>query len=77
MRKNASLARIDPNRIVMGGFSAGAFTTLHAAYNSDLASEGESGNPGYPSNVQGVVAMAGMLKFGGYCESLATEPRKC
>jgi para-nitrobenzyl esterase len=68
---------IDPERIVMGGVSAGAFIALHHAYvdeedeipeiiDQDAAGlggglEGESGNPGYSSEVYGVFSIAGAL----------------
>ena len=69
---------IDPERIYMGGVSAGGFLALHHAY-VDLESEiptnidqtapgmgggleGESGNPGYSSAVAGVFNVSGALK---------------
>jgi dienelactone hydrolase len=68
---------IDPNRIYIGGSSAGGFLALHLAYlssrdqlleygNADRLDaeggpEGSSGNPGYSSNVQGVVNLCGAL----------------
>jgi alpha/beta superfamily hydrolase len=66
--------RIDPNTIFGGGSSAGGFTALHLAYldqPSELPSqidtvamgglEGNSGNPGYPSNINAVVNLCGAL----------------
>jgi acetyl esterase/lipase len=68
---------IDTNRIIIGGYSAGAITALHAAYFRDTALatplvrnmlrvvggglEGVSGNPAYSSRVHGVFNMAGAL----------------
>lgn len=68
---------VDTQRILIGGYSAGAITALHAAYFRDtsLATplvrnmlrvvggglEGLSGNPGYSSRVHGVFNMAGAL----------------
>lgn len=65
---------IDPNMIVAGGTSAGAFMALHLAYldqPSEIPSEidttqlggieGNSGNPGYPSTVNAVVNLCGAL----------------
>jgi acetyl esterase/lipase len=63
MRKHADKARIDPGRVVVSGFSAGAMTVANLGYNPDFADEGESGNPGYSSAVQGVVPIAGMLSW--------------
>lgn len=69
---------IDPDRIYMGGVSAGGFLALHHAYvdadgeipsNIDQTAtgmggglEGESGNPGYSSAVAGVFNVSGALK---------------
>ncbi|MGB1670336.1 MAG: alpha/beta hydrolase fold domain-containing protein [Flavobacteriales bacterium] len=69
---------IDPERIYMGGVSAGGFLALHHAYvdqESEIPSnidqtapgmggglEGESGNPGYSSAVAGIFNVSGALK---------------
>lgn len=66
--------RIHPDYIFSGGVSAGAFTALHAAYldqESEIPAdvnpanyggiEGNSGNPGYPSNVRGIVNLCGAI----------------
>lgn len=69
---------IDPDRIYVGGVSAGAFIGLHMDYidlDSEIPSqvdqsvpgmggglEGESGNPGYSSEIAGVVNIAGAIK---------------
>lgn len=68
---------IDPQRVVLGGSSAGAFIALHSAYIDDLAEvpdvidltqpglqgglEGESGHPGYPSDVLSIINISGAL----------------
>ncbi len=73
---------IDPDRIMMGGVSAGAFLGLHLAYVDEVSEipeqvdqtapgmagglEGESGNPGYSSEVLGVINVAGALKTAEY-----------
>lgn len=69
---------IDPDRIYMGGVSAGGFLALHHAYvdadgeipsNIDQTApgmggglEGDSGNPGYSSQVAGIFNVSGALK---------------
>ena len=69
---------IDPERIYMGGVSAGGFLALHHAYvdnESEIPSvidqsqpgmggglEGASGNPGYSSDVAGIFNVSGALK---------------
>jgi alpha/beta superfamily hydrolase len=70
----ANVYRIDPNMIFGGGSSAGAFTALHLAYldePSELPAsidttvmggiEGNSGNPGYPSNIGAVLNLCGAM----------------
>jgi|1048.fasta_scaffold00916_11 para-nitrobenzyl esterase len=64
---------IDPNRVVVGGNSAGAILSLHNAYLDKTSEvppgvspnlgdlEGNSGNPGFPSGVQAVVNICGAL----------------
>lgn len=69
--------KIDPARIFMGGVSAGGILSTHLAYlnaadniqgvylqalnNLGVGYEGASGNPGYSSEVQGVLNIAGAL----------------
>ena len=76
-RKNFSEGntyRINPDYIFTGGVSAGAFTALHAAYidqESEIPAEvdpiefggveGNSGNPGFPSNTRAVVNLCGAI----------------
>jgi hypothetical protein len=50
---------IDPHRIALSGTSAGAITISHAAILN--LGEGNSGNPGYPSNVSLVIVQSGGL----------------
>jgi len=47
---------IDPDRIVVGGYSAGAVTSLSAAFE---AGPDEGSNPGWPSTVAAAVSLAG------------------
>ena len=69
--------RIDTNNIYFGGVSAGAFMALHLAYLDQLSElpsfidttqpglgggmEGNSGNPGYNSDVKAIVNICGAL----------------
>jgi alpha/beta superfamily hydrolase len=66
--------KIHPDYIFTGGVSAGAFTALHAAYideESEIPAEvdpitfggveGNSGNPGFPSNTRAVVNLCGAI----------------
>ena len=68
---------IDPERIVLGGSSAGAFIALHAAYVDDLSEipstvdfnanglsggiEGDSGSPGYSSDLLSIFSISGAI----------------
>lgn len=69
--------RIDSTQIFMGGVSAGGFIALHMAYLDKIdeiaflydttgyaatgGMEGNSGNPGYSSEIQGVINLCGAL----------------
>jgi acetyl esterase/lipase len=57
LRKNAATYRIDPNRIAIGGTSAGAITALNVAYHPE--DPGSSGNPGFASTVGAAVSLSG------------------
>jgi poly(3-hydroxybutyrate) depolymerase len=74
LRKNFKQYGIDTTKIFAAGSSAGSITALHLAYLQDsevpsyvdLASlggnlEGSMGNPGYTSNIQGVISNWGAL----------------
>jgi hypothetical protein len=76
-RQTSNTYKIDTTKIFIGGSSAGAITALHVAYLdneceiSDYLSpstitslgglEGNSGNPGYSTTVQGVINGCGAL----------------
>jgi para-nitrobenzyl esterase len=76
-RKDAATTnayRIDPNIIFAGGSSAGAFAALHMAYLDEYSElpadidtsvmgnmEGNSGNPGYSSEVNAIINLCGAL----------------
>jgi len=69
--KNSKDLRIDASRISAFGGSAGAATV---AFMVAVPGEGDSGNPGFPSNLTVGVSLSGMLwpdKFGGI---KATDP---
>ena len=61
LRKNAATYNIDPDRIIVAGSSAGAITSLYAAYNYE--DPGNSGNPGFSSKPSAVVAIMGGMYF--------------
>jgi acetyl esterase/lipase len=76
--------RIDPNNIIAGGVSAGAITALlvgmldstdaipanmRAAIATQGGFEGNSGNPGYRSDVKGVLNMSGALSLRSWLDA--------
>ena len=76
-KQEGNTYKIDTSKIFVGGSSAGAITALHVGYLDDACEveeylnestiqsmgglEGTSGNPGYPSNVHGVINGCGAL----------------
>lgn len=72
---------IDPDRVVVGGNSAGAILSLHNAYLDKVSEvptgvspslgdlEGTSGNPGYSSGVQAVINICGALADSSWLEA--------
>lgn len=58
LRANAAKYRIDADRIGVFGSSAGAMTTI---FMSALATEGDSGSPGFSSSVSAAVSLSGAL----------------
>lgn len=57
LRVNASTYGVDPNRIAVGGGSAGAVTSLLVGWRSD--DPGSSGNPGPSFRLQAAVSVSG------------------
>lgn len=76
-KQTSDTYHIDTNLIYVGGSSAGAITALHVAYLDNICEisdylnqatinqlgglDGNSGNPGYSSSVQGVINLCGAL----------------
>ena len=76
-RKDAATTntyKIDPDYVFIGGYSAGAFMAIHYAYlnnPNDIPSgidtltlggmQGNSGNPGYCTNINGVISFSGAI----------------
>lgn len=69
MRKMAKEWRIDVNRIVLGGDSAGAIAALYYAYVRG-APEGNSGSAGYSSRIHSVLAISGTLRGQAFCATI-------
>jgi hypothetical protein len=81
--------RIDPEKVFTGGASAGGFMALHTAYmdENEIPSwldmsisglegglEGNSGNPGYSSDVQGIIPISGALGDSDWIDPTDTTP---
>ena len=67
LRANAVAYRIDPDRIGIGGESAGAITATGVGISADRP--GDSGNPGYPSDVGAWVSISGGVPGGIFVDS--------
>jgi len=62
VRRHAAEYRVDPNKVAVGGFSAGAVTAAHVAFNSDLAGTRQyspDDNPAASSRVQAAFGASG------------------
>ena len=62
VRRNAGRYGVDPNKVAVGGFSAGAVTAANVAYNSDQAGNfaySSQDNPRADSRVQGAFGSSG------------------
>lgn len=73
VRSKAEDYHLDPQRIVVGGDSAGAITSLVLGYLKE-GTEGSSGNPGFSSQVNVTVAISGMLGGKGFCDGTHGPP---
>ena len=62
LRKNAAEYRIDTDRIIASGDSAGAITSMFVSYVKEAQYEGNSGNPGFSSHTNGVISISGEIK---------------
>tara|TARA_B100000900_G_C20598844_1_gene724642 strand:+ start:2997 stop:4175 length:1179 start_codon:yes stop_codon:yes gene_type:complete len=81
---NGNVFGIDPDQIYVGGYSAGAILAVNLAYINDTVGvpshllpiidatgglEGNSGNPGYSSEVKAVVNVAGAVYKSSYIDA--------
>jgi acetyl esterase/lipase len=62
LRARATTYGVDPNRIAIGGTSAGAITALDVGFNPN--DPGTSGHPGFSSAVAGAVSLSGARVLG-------------
>jgi acetyl esterase/lipase len=61
LRAHAQEFRIDPDRISMGGWSAGSITSLYVAFNHERAPGSNTSTPGFPSHISAAVCLAGVM----------------
>merc|ERR1719313_667188 len=69
--KHSRDLRVDTNRIAAFGASAGAMTV---AMMTAVPGEGDSGNPGFPSNITAGIALSGVLLPEAYGNITRDEP---
>jgi acetyl esterase/lipase len=77
LRKHAYEYRIDTNRIMVAGDSAGAITALYLGYVEKAQYEGSSGNAGYRSDVALSISISGELVMQAFCASVYPQPTAC
>jgi len=73
VRKMASEWRIDTSRIAVGGDSAGAITAMAYGFTKHF-SDGHSGNAGYSSSINSVLAVSGSMVDLAFCDSVGGAP---
>jgi dienelactone hydrolase len=66
LRANAAAYGIDPDRIAMGGESAGGIMAAGAGLGPESA--GNSGNPGHSNRVQAWISISGGIPGGGFVD---------
>lgn len=73
LRMKAKEWRLDTNRIVVGGDSAGALTSMCYGFTKNYT-EGKSGNPGYDSAINAVLSVSGSMQDVAFCASGGKAP---
>merc|ERR1711988_340858 len=73
VRKHAVELRVDPNRIIIGGESAGAISANFYGFTKGYA-DGASGNAGYDSSINAVISVSGSMRDLAFCASVGPAP---
>lgn len=73
LRKRADEWRLDTNRLVVGGDSAGGLTANCYGFTKGYT-EGASGNPGYDSAINAVVSVSGSMQDVAFCDKIGKAP---
>ena len=73
LRAHAADYRIDPTRIAIGGSSAGAITAMNVGFRAVVP--GNSGSPGYSSDVKAAVSLSGARLIGS-CDPGDARPKE-
>jgi len=77
VRKNAAEYRLDVDRVLVAGDSAGAIASLYLGYVETAQHEGHSGNPGFRSDVQLAIPVSGQLVTQAFCRTVVPKPTDC
>lgn len=71
LRSEAKALRLDEQRLGIAGDSAGAVTALFVGYVA--TGEGQSGNPGFSSDVGVVLPISGELAYDAFCKGISSS----
>lgn len=74
VRKHAVELRVDPNRIIVGGESAGAISANFYGFTKGYT-DGASGNAGYDSSINAVLSVSGSMRDLAFCASVGSPPK--
>jgi acetyl esterase/lipase len=77
VRKLAVAHRLDVDRVLVGGDSSGAISSMYLGYVKNAQYEGTSGNPGFRSDAQLIVSVSGSLLNQAFCKTLVPKPTNC
>merc|ERR1712232_823294 len=74
VRKHATEWHVDPDRIIVGGESAGALVSNLYGFAKGYT-EGHSGNVGYDSAVSAVLSVSGSMRDLAFCATVGGPPK--
>lgn len=74
VKKHAVELRVDPNRIIVAGESAGAISANFYGFTKGYT-DGASGNAGYDSSINAVLSVSGSMRDLAFCASVGSAPK--